>query len=92
MSADAEDMSLPVYLSLLTLTAVTVGCYFLRAPRSLAVTLAFGIASVKAGLIGLYFMRLKEARPLVHAILLVALAAVAILAVGLMPDVALYPA
>lgn len=82
-----EGLELGVYLALLFLTAATVGAGLLHeGGRIMAVSIALIIASVKASLIGFYYMGLRRERALTLVILAVGLAAVAILVVGVLPD------
>ncbi len=78
-----------VYLALLILTATTVAASLLHLSREGAVLLALFIASVKAALIGWYFMHLNTARAGIWIILLVGLLSVIILAIGIFPDMAM---
>lgn len=76
-----------IYWALLVLTAATVGAYVVLAlPRSLTILVAATIAWMKAGLIGYHYMELKQERPLVWSVVIISLAAVAILAFGVIPD------
>ncbi len=84
-SDDALDLG--VYLSLLALTVATVGVsHFTHGGRIMAVSLALIIASVKASLIGFYFMGLRRERALMFIILGIGAVAVLILLVGILPD------
>lgn len=83
-----ETVDLAVYVLLLILTAVTVAASRLELGRIVAVGGAFAIAGAKAALIGLYYMDLREERALIHGIVWAGLAAVLILLLGIMPDVA----
>lgn len=84
----ADDaLDLGVYLSLLALTVATVGVtHFTHGGRIMGVALALIIASVKASLIGLYFMGLRRERAMTLVILGVGALAVGILLVGILPD------
>lgn len=89
-----EDLSedrlyLGVYLALLALTAVTVASALVGVGPLLAVTFAVGVASMKASLIGWYFMHLSHERALVYGVAAVGVIAVVVLAVGILPDIAL---
>ncbi len=77
-----------VYIGLIALTVITVACYGLHLARIPAVALAMGIATVKAYLIGMFFMHLREDRPLVIGIAVTGILAVLILIVGILPDMA----
>lgn len=77
-----------VYIALLVLTVVTVGVSLLHVTRYAAVAIALAVASGKAALIGWYFMHLKSEKPLVWVTLLVGIAAVIILVIGVLPDLA----
>lgn len=84
-SDDALDLG--VYLSLLALTVATVGVsHFTHGGRIMAVSLALIIASVKASLIGFYFMGLRRERAMMFIILGIGAVAVLILLVGILPD------
>ncbi len=78
-----------VYVGLLCLTAATVSASWLHVSRYAAVSVALAMASVKAALIGWYFMHLKSERPLVWTVIGVGLLTVIILVVGVFPDLAL---
>lgn len=89
-----EDLSkdrlyLGVYLALLALTAVTVASALAGVGPLLAVTFAVGVASMKASLIAWYFMHLSHERPLIYGVAAVGVIAVIVLAVGILPDIAL---
>lgn len=84
------SIDLYVYLSLIFLTLVTAASSALEWGRILAVTAALAIAAVKATLIAFYYMHLKDEGPLTYAIVLTGLTAVAILAFGILPDMAVY--
>lgn len=79
----------PVYLTLVVLTALTLGSFYAGFGRVMAITLALGIAFTKAVLIALYYMHLKNEKPVIFGIVFVGLAAVVILTLGILPDVAL---
>lgn len=85
----AMETSLPVYVTLMTLTFLSVASFTVGLGRLMAVVVALAIASVKATLIGLYYMRLKDESPLIFGIVFVAIAAVLILGFGLLPDLTL---
>jgi caa(3)-type oxidase subunit IV len=84
-SDDALDLG--VYLSLLTLTVATLAAsHFSHGGRIMAVVLALIIASVKASLIGFYYMGLRRERAMMFVILGIGAVAVGILLVGILPD------
>ncbi|TBR23509.1 hypothetical protein EPO15_05850 [bacterium] len=86
----SEDrLYLGVYLALLALTAVTVGSALMGLSPLLAVTFAVGVAAMKASLIGWYFMHLSHERALIYGVAAAGVIAVVILAVGILPDIAL---
>lgn len=86
----SEDrLTLGVYLALLALTGVTVASALVGVGPVLAVTFAVGIAAMKASLIGWYFMHLSHERALIYGVAAVGVIAVIILAVGILPDIAL---
>jgi caa(3)-type oxidase subunit IV len=81
-----------VFGALIALTAITVTAATHAPGARLAVIgIALGIAWLKAGLIGYHFMHLKDERPLVWAVLFIAILAVLALAIGVIPDLALRP-
>ena len=88
-----DDLALyrVIYGVLVALTLVTVTASALGGGngRGFAITVALVIAAAKAALIGLYFMHLKDERPLVLGIVATGLVAIAILAIGILPDIAL---
>lgn len=84
---DDDGVNLAVYLTLLLLTAATLGAGLLHVGgRLMGVAVALIIASFKAGLIAFYFMGLRRERPLVWGILATGIVAVLILLVGIYPD------
>lgn len=86
----SEDrLYLGVYVALLALTAVTVASALAGVAPLLAVTFAIGVASMKASLIGWYFMHLSHERSLIYGVAAAGVIAVIILAVGILPDIAL---
>ena len=80
-----------VYLILVLLTAATAFSLFLNFGRVRAVSVALGIASIKAGLIALYYMHLLHEKPLIYGVALLGIAGILILGIGIFPDVALRP-
>ena len=84
-----DRLALGVYLSLLALTGVTVASALVGVGPVLAVTFAVGVAAMKASLIGWYFMHLSHERALIYGVAAVGVIAVIILAVGILPDIAL---
>ena len=78
-----------VYLALLALTGVTVASALAGVGPVLAVTFAVGVAAMKASLIGWYFMHLSHERALIYGVAAAGVIAVVILAVGILPDIAL---
>lgn len=87
--AREDRLYLAIYLALLALTAVTAGSALAGLGPLLAVTLALGVASMKAALIGWYFMHLSHERALIYGVAAAGVVAVVILAVGILPDIAL---
>ena len=82
-----DGLDLGVYLSLLALTAVTLAAsHFTHGGRIMAVVLALVIASVKASLIGFYYMGLRRERAMMFVILGIGAVAVGILLIGILPD------
>jgi cytochrome c oxidase subunit 4 len=57
---------LAVFGALIVLTLVTVAASYLDLSTTPTVTLALGIASGKAALVGLFFMHLNHERPLIY--------------------------
>ncbi len=77
-----------IFLSLVVLTAVTVGVYFLHPTSEVVkILLALLIASVKAILVAYFFMHLKFEGKLIYAIFIVPLLLCVLLVVALIPDV-----
>lgn len=58
-----------VFASLMVLTAVTVGVYYLHLPVWPAIGLALVIATVKASLVACFFMHLISEKNLIFAVL-----------------------
>ena len=82
-----DSLDLGVYLALLALTVATLAVsHFTHGGRIMAVMLALIIASIKAGLIGFYYMGLRRERAMMFVILGVGAVAVLILLVGILPD------
>lgn len=80
-------LDLGVYVALLALTGATLGAsLFNHGGRIMAVAVALIIASVKASLIGFYYMGLRRERAMTFAILGVGALAVLILLAGILPD------
>ncbi|MFI5345593.1 MAG: cytochrome C oxidase subunit IV family protein [Elusimicrobiota bacterium] len=88
LEARSDDaLNLGVYLILLALTGATLSAsLFNHGGRIMAVSVALVIASVKASLIGFYYMNLRRDRALTFAIIGVGLIAVLILLAGILPD------
>jgi len=84
-----KEIYFAVYLTLLALTALTAASYFFGFGALLGVVFAIGVASAKACMIAYYFMHLREASAVYYGIAVVGVLAVLILAVGIMPDIAL---
>ncbi len=77
-----------IFLSLVVLTAVTVGVYFLHPTSEVVkILLALLIASVKAILVAYFFMHLKFEGKLIYTIFIVPLLLCVLLVVALIPDV-----
>lgn len=82
-----DGLDLGVYIALLTLTVATLAASHLsHGGRIMAVSLALIIASVKASLIGFYYMGLRRERAMMFVILGIGAVAVGILLVGILPD------
>jgi caa(3)-type oxidase subunit IV len=93
MDNDTEQrLYTQIYAVLITLTLASVGAsLFLKAGRLAAIAVALSIAWLKAGLIGYHYMHLKSEKPVVWVVVFIALTAVVILAIGVLPDLAIYP-
>lgn len=83
-----HDVYLPVYLSLVTLTLLSFGSFYMGPGKIMAVAVALALATAKALLIALYFMHLKDEHPVIYGMVFVGVAAVILLAFGILPDVA----
>ena len=82
-----DALDLGVYLALLALTVATLAVsHFTHGGRIMAVALALIIATMKASLIGFYFMGLRRERATTFVILGIGVLAVLILLVGILPD------
>lgn len=82
-----DALDLGVYLTLLALTVATIAAsHFSHGGRIMAIMLALIIASVKATLIGFYFMGLRRERMMTFVILGIGAVAVLILLAGILPD------
>lgn len=73
MSVSEIQKHVKVYITifavLAVLTIVTVAVSYLELNTAMAITLALIIASVKAGLVGSYFMHLISEKKMIYAIL-----------------------
>ena len=77
-----------IFATLVVLTAITVGVYFLHPTSELVkILLALLIASVKAILVAYFFMHLKFEGKLIYTIFIVPLILCVLLVVALIPDV-----
>lgn len=74
-----------VWAALLVMTAVTVGVSYLDLGLMNA-TVAFGIASIKAALVALYFMHLRHEIKLVLGFALFPLLILALIIIGTLTD------
>lgn len=74
-----------VFASLAVLTVVTVAISYLRLPTAFAITAALMVATVKASLVGCYFMHLISEERVIHCVLL--LCAAFLVALMLVPVV-----
>jgi cytochrome c oxidase subunit IV len=76
MAHDAADIDrhvrtyVMVFASLLVLTGVTVGVYYLHLPVLPAIGLALVIATIKATLVACFFMHLISEKHLIFAVLI----------------------
>ncbi len=77
-----------IFATLVALTVVTVGVYFLHPESELVkILLALLIASVKALLVAYFFMHLKFEGKLIYTIFIIPLLLCVLLVVALIPDV-----
>jgi len=77
-----------IFATLVVLTAITVGVYFLHPTSELVkILLALLIASIKAILVAYFFMHLKFEGKLIYTIFIVPLLLCVLLVVALIPDV-----
>ena len=74
-----------VFASLMVLTGLTVGVYYLHLPVGPAIGVALAIATVKASLVACYFMHLISEKSLIFAVL--ALTAIFFVVLLLLPMV-----
>jgi cytochrome c oxidase subunit 4 len=58
-----------VFVSLMVLTVVTVGVYYIHMAPGLAITVALIIASIKASLVACFFMHLIDEKKLIYWVL-----------------------
>jgi len=63
-----------VFVSLMVLTVITVGIYYLHLPRPAAIALALTVAVVKGSLVACFFMHLISERRLVFWVLVLTVA------------------
>ena len=61
-----------VFLWLAVFTVITVALSYLHLPKSTAIPLALLVATIKATLVGAYFMHLRVERRVIFAIIVVA--------------------
>jgi caa(3)-type oxidase subunit IV len=85
-ASHAHPNYVKIYLTLLVLFAISVLGPLLGHPLITLVT-AFGIAAVKASMVGAYFMHLNIEKRYIWFILLVMLAFLVVLFAGVAPDV-----
>ena len=77
-----------IFATLVILTAITVGVYFLHPSSELVkVLLALTIASIKAALVAIFFMHLKFEGKLIYTIAIVPLLLCVLLVCALIPDI-----
>lgn len=76
---------LAIWAGLVVLTVLTVGVTYVDLGR-FNIALALGIATVKATLVGLYFMHLRYESPFYAMVLIIALCFVTLFIVGVMTD------
>jgi cytochrome c oxidase subunit IV len=63
-----------VFVSLMVLTIVTVGIYYLHLSTPAAIALALTVATIKGSLVACFFMHLISERKLVLAVLILTVA------------------
>ena len=81
-----DGLDLGIYIALLCLTAATLAAsHFTHGGRIMAVVLALVIASIKASLIGFYYMGLRRERAMMFIILGIG-SSCSDPAVGILPD------
>lgn len=76
-----------VYIILIVLTLLTMIAAQFQFARVPTILLALSIASVKATLIALYYMHLRDEKPLVYGIVIIGIVTASILFLGLFPDI-----
>ena len=86
-AAHAGPSPMTIYIALVILTVVTVGVAYIPWSSTLGVVVAAAIASVKATLVGLYFMHLKFEVPSVYILIFVPLLLTMIMVLAVAPDV-----
>ncbi|TXH23511.1 MAG: hypothetical protein E6Q99_07890 [Elusimicrobia bacterium] len=84
-----KSISNALFGGLIAITLVSVAASRLHFGRELAVAVALGFAAVKAALIGWFFMRLRHEGWIIRGAVLVGVFAVLVMAVGILPDLAI---
>lgn len=85
--ASCEKLYFGVYVILIVFTVLTVTASQMKMGRFPIILTALSIASLKAVLIALYYMRLRYEKLLIYGIVLIGIVTAAILAVGIFPDI-----
>lgn len=78
-----------VYVALVAATLFTAASAFFPFGAVMSVSIALAVAGLKSALIAYYFMHLGSEKGLIVFIFAIGIVAVLILAVGILPDVAL---
>lgn len=77
---------LMVFAGLGVLTALTVGLSYMHLSHTMGLILAGVISLAKCVLIAAFFMHLRNERKVIGSVIYVALALIAILLIGIIPD------
>ena len=59
-----------VFVSLMVLTVLTVGVFYLHLPVAMAIAVALFIATIKGSLVACFFMHLISEKKLIYALLI----------------------
>ena len=82
---------LVIFAVLIVLTLLTVGTAYLELPESVAIVTAIIIALTKAALIAMFFMHMKGEARLINFSMALAVMAVLVLVLFVMPDLGIGP-